>query len=459
MAVLAMGRSGANALREKAQMYPAAGLPEGPASAGRRDPATGSTGSEREAARQLRGRRLLVARVACLAVIVLTLGLATPGFVVGFQRPELLNQPEVLALVDRLGISNHVVMAAGLLIPMAAVSAVAIFLFWRRSKDWMAMLFALQMITSIAFSTRSLAALEQAYPAVRAPVHFIWLLSFVLIIVTLYLFPDGRFVPRFARVLAVVAVVLVVLSPGLPEGLLELPRTPEGISVWHWRAAVLGLLALWCSGLFAQVYRYRRVSGPVERQQAKWVMFILGCFIAIIALGVVVPSLFLDLPDVWFAAVLLACVPLAIALPVAIAVAILRYHLYEIDWIISRTLSYGLLTGLLACVYVGVVLVLGQLFGGIGASPPSWAIAAATLAVAALFQPLRRRIQSGVDRRFNRRRYDAAKTIEGFSARLRDEVDLDTLSAELLAVVDQTMQPTSASLWLRPSVQRPRIGS
>jgi hypothetical protein len=246
-------------------MYPAPGLPEGPASAGRRDPATGSTGSEREAARQLRGRRLLVARVACLAVIVLTLGLPTPGFVVGFQRPELLNQPEVLALVDRLGISNQVVMAAGLLIPMAAVSAVAIFLFWRRSKDWMAMLFAVQMITSIAFSTRSLAALERAYPAVRAPVHFIWLLSFVLIIVTLYLFPDGRFVPRFTRMLAVAAVVLVVLSPGLPDGLLALPRTPEGISVWHWRAAVLGLLALWCSGLFAQVYRYRRVSVGDQR--------------------------------------------------------------------------------------------------------------------------------------------------------------------------------------------------
>jgi hypothetical protein len=447
-----MGWSGANVLREKAQMHPAAGLPEGPASAGRSDLPTRSTGSAHEAARKLRGRRLLTARVACLAVIVLTLGLAIPGFVVAFQRPELLDQPELQALVDRLGISMRVVMAAGLLVPMAAVSVVASFLFWRRSDDWMAMLFSVQMLTSIAFTTRSLSALEHAHPAAQGPVHFIWLLSFVLGMLTLYLFSDGRFVPRFTRLLAVVAVVLIALSPGLPEGLLTLPRTPEGISVWHWRVAVLGLLALWSTGVLAQAYRYRHVSGPVERQQAKWVMFIVGCFMVMITLGFVLPSLFLNLPDVWFAAVLLASVPLAIALPISIAFAILRYRLYDIDRIISRTLSYGLLTGLLACVYVGLVLILGQLFGGIGAEPPSWAVAGATLAVAALFQPARRRIQAVVDRRFNRRKYNAAKTVEAFSLRLRDEVDLDALSTELLAVVDQTMQPTRASLWLRPPI-------
>jgi hypothetical protein len=196
---------------------------------------------------------------------------------------------------------------------------------------------------------------------------------------------------------------------------------------------------------------YRRISRPVQRQQAKWVMFTLGSFLAIIALGVVISSLFLDLPDVWFAAVLLASVPLAIALPVSIAIAILRYRLYDIDRIISRTLSYAALTALLAAVYASTVLILGQVFGGIGAEPPSWAVAGATLAVAALFQPARRRIQQVVDRRFNRRKYDAAKTVEAFSARLRDEVDLDALSAELLAVAHQTMQPTTAALWLRPS--------
>jgi hypothetical protein len=110
-----------------------------------------------------------------------------------------------------------------------------------------------------------------------------------------------------------------------------------------------------------------------------------------------------------------------------------------------------LLTALLGGVYAGTVLVLGQVFGGIGAQLPSWAVAGATLAVAALFQPARRRIQQAVDRRFNRRKYNAAKTIQAFSTRLREQIDLDALATELLAVVDQTMEPTRVSLWLRPS--------
>jgi hypothetical protein len=137
--------------------------------------------------------------------------------------------------------------------------------------------------------------------------------------------------------------------------------------------------------------------------------------------------------------------------PAAIGIAILRYRLYEIDRLINRTLVYGLLTALLAGVYAGAVLVLGQVFGGVTRDPPSWAVAGATLAVAALFQPARRRIQQAVDRRFNRHKYHAATTIEAYSVRLRDQLDLGTLSAELLAVVDQTMEPTQVSVWLRPA--------
>jgi hypothetical protein len=135
-------------------------------------------------------------------------------------------------------------------------------------------------------------------------------------------------------------------------------------------------------------------------------------------------------------------------LPASVGVAILRHHLYDIDRLLSRTLTYGLLTVMLGLVYTGAVVVLGQALNPHGGYS-SLAVAAATLLIAALFRPLRRRIQDRVDRRFNRRRYVAAKTIEAFSTRLREHVDLDTLSAELLGVVDQTMQPTKASLWLR----------
>jgi hypothetical protein len=134
-------------------------------------------------------------------------------------------------------------------------------------------------------------------------------------------------------------------------------------------------------------------------------------------------------------------------LPVAVGAEILRYRLYDLDRIISRTLAYGVLTVLLGGGYAGVVLGLGQLLG----RQSSLVVAGATLAVAALFQPARRRIQRAVDRRFNRRRYDAAQTIGGFSARLRQQIDLDTLTTELLAVIDQTMQPTQVSLWLQPA--------
>jgi hypothetical protein len=187
------------------------------------------------------------------------------------------------------------------------------------------------------------------------------------------------------------------------------------------------------------VVRFRRAQG-VERQQLRWVVFAAGLSAAaalVVVVGMVtgIPALY-----IWSAAVYVAI------LPAAIGAAILRYRLYDLDRIISRALAYGLLTVLLGGGYAIVVLGLGQLLG----QDSSLAVAAATLVVAAVFQPARRRIQQTVDRRFNRRRYDTARTIQAFSARLREQVDLDTLNVDLLAVVDHTMQPTQASLWLRP---------
>ena len=204
------------------------------------------------------------------------------------------------------------------------------------------------------------------------------------------------------------------------------------------------------------VIRFRRSRGQ-ERQQLKWLAYAA----AVLGIGVLGQGLIGILEQLgWIRRqitqpVLIVLGSVAIlgvtGLPVTAGLAILRYRLYEIDRIINRTLVYGLLTALLAAVYAGLVLGLGQLSGGVGTEPPSWAVAGATLAVAALFQPARRRVQQAVDRRFNRRRYNTAKIIQAFSTRLRDQLDLDTLSTELLAVVDQTMEPTRASLWLRPS--------
>ena len=277
----------------------------------------------------------------------------------------------------------------------------------------------------------------------------------------LLLYPTGRPPsPRWRPVAwaAVVATVVAVIASALMPGpMTYLPgvENPLGLEWARWVPnlliqAAFGVIA---AALFAAagslLFRWRRARG-VERQQLKWL-----AYAAVMLVVVTIASSWL--PDTLS---IVMSTSMTLLFPVATGIAVVRYRLYDIDRLINRTLVYGLLTALLGAIYAGTVLVLGQVFGGVGGNPPSWAVAGATLAVAALFQPARRRIQAMVDRRFNRRRYDAAGTVDGFSARLRNEVDLDTLSAELLAVVNQTMQPTMASLWLRSSTRhRQRAGA
>jgi hypothetical protein len=284
-----------------------------------------------------------------------------------------------------------------------------------------------------------------------------WYPTLVLVLVfTPLVFPTGRLLSARWRPVAVVAaggtaaiVTLSALQPtlqdedhhpmGNPIGVAGVPDPEEGAL----GAVGFGLLALCAAAaVVSLVLRFRRARGA-ERQQLKWFTYAA----TLLLLFLLVTDYLL--PPSGGVEVLYGLVVALV--PVAAGVAILRYRLYDIDRLINRTLVYGLLTAILGLVYAGVVLILGQVFGGVTQDPPSWAVAGATLAVAALFQPARRRIQAVVDRRFNRRRYDAAKTIQAFSTRLRDEIDLDTLAIELLAVVDQTMESTRVSLWLRPS--------
>lgn len=204
------------------------------------------------------------------------------------------------------------------------------------------------------------------------------------------------------------------------------------------------LLACASTGaLVSLIVRYRQAVG-IELLQLKWFLFAVGVAVVGVSMELTLTG---RLPTVALGMLIAGFV----LMPVAIALAILKYHLYDIDRLISRTLAYALLTASLTAIYVVVVLVLGQLYGALGRELPSWAIAATTLGVAALFRPVRRAVQDAVDRRFNRQHYDAAVVVATFDNRLRDEVDRDTLAKELLAAVDQTMQPTARSLWLRSS--------
>jgi hypothetical protein len=284
-----------------------------------------------------------------------------------------------------------------------------------------------------------------------------WVLPVGLIPFFFLLFPDGRLPSRRWRPvawLALLAPLLVVIGQGLAPGPLEsIPSVPNplGIPGAEWLStvafvgeSVLGALALLAA--FASFLIRFRASRGLERQQFKWLAYATALLAASLMAGQVLTALGVSDEVTSNFNVL----PL-LGLPVAVGFAVLNNRLYDIDRIINRTLVYGVLTVLLAAVYAGGVVLLPQL---IGSDSPLFT-AGSTLLAAALFQPLRRLVQDAVDRRFNRRRYDAAKAIDGFSARLRHHVELDVLTTELLAVVDQTMEPTHASLWLRPAQQQP----
>jgi hypothetical protein len=394
----------------------------------------------------LRGRWLLAARASWVAVATLTLGLATAGLVVAFNRPDLIRPPSVRAALQQAGVPDQATIVVAFIIPLAATAAIGLLIFWRRSDDRAAMLFSLMLIAGCCIPIRSEWALGRAVPWLELPIRLVWVLANFLFLILLLVFPDGRFVPRWTRLLGVAAIPAAVLVDLTPE----LSKARLGVTALIWSL-------FWGAGLYAQIYRYRHVSGPVQRQQTKWVALAFGLIVLFLLLGVVIPFTVVDAASGWFAWALPALVAVFLLLPASVGVAILRHHLYDIDRLLSRTLTYGLLTVVLGLVYAAVV-VFGQALNPRGGDS-TLTVAASTLLVAALFQPLRRRIQDVVNRRFNRRRYDAAQTIDAFSVRLRDEIDLDSLTAELLSVVDQTMQPTKASLWLRlPSSAPQDIG-
>jgi hypothetical protein len=301
--------------------------------------------------------------------------------------------------------------------------------------------------------------------------QWLWVPTVGLLVIYLaLLFPDGRLPSRRWRPLAWfsgVVIVLVSVAEGLaPVALPELGRVrnPFGLEGQAWVAdATNAILVVFLVCILASavslILRYRRSRGE-ERQQIKWIAFA-ALFVGLVFVTAMVSGLiaFVFAPESWGSAntppfwfeLLFSVVLLSFGgVPIAVGIAILRYRLYNIDVLINRTLVYGSLTAMLVALYFGGIVALQRVFVVLTGEKSTLAVVASTLAIAALFNPLRRRTQGFIDRRFYRRKYNARKTLEVFSARLRDEIDLEALNTELVGVVRETMQPAYVSLWLRP---------
>ena len=323
--------------------------------------------------------------------------------------------------------------------------AVAALIFFRRPDDRMALFTSFVLLLfGGAGAAGTMRALAEAHHAFWFPVHLLDYASQVCIGIFFYLFPDGRFVPRWTRWAAVASAAYFVLDIFFPASLLTSLIGPIFF-------VFLGSLVV------AQVYRYLRVSTPEQRQQTKWVVF--GLAVALVGFVAVIGLTFVpairDVGPLGYMIFSTLVYGFLTLIPLSIGVAILRSRLYDIDVVINRALVYGSLTVTLVMVYLGGVVALQYAFRALTGSNSQLAVVASTLAIAAIFNPLRRRVHAFVDRRFYRRKYDAVQILRAFGARLRNETDLDTLSSELVGLTRETVQPAHVSLWLRPLGQRP----
>jgi hypothetical protein len=415
-----------------------------------------NSGSPSSEDTRLHGRWLLIARSAWVAAVILILSVfiaSLPVFLAQLQvtcAPATCSfwqlTPAAAQTLQILGFSraDYAIYTLTLVIVFGLVWLVsALVIFWRKSGDWMALLFALMFV--MLGTAQVTEVVEASHSVWQVPAVFLNELTYGFLFLVFSLFPSGRFVPRWMRWLLVAYLPYSVLHGSLffSNSLVHLGRYPVLFS--------LPFFFYWVCLLGAQVYRYRRVSTPVQRQQTKWVVFATSVTI-VVGLGLTAPSMLLpSLSPLYILLAETVSTLLAPIIPISVGMAILRYRLWDIDIIINRTLVYGSLTVLLTLLYFGLVIgiqALVRLFTGQVSQSPV-IIVLSTLAIAALFHPLRRRIQAIIDRRFYRRKYDAARIVETFSATLRNEVDLSQLSEHLLNVVQETMQPAHVSLWLR----------
>jgi len=414
---------------------------------------------------QLHGYKLILARTAWIVITTVALVLWIADIQPGYAQyltvctqslcQNQLATPDMVQALHSAGLSLQfyaIYITTLSVVFVLFFFVIGVIIAWRKSDDWMALLVSITLIILGTVNQTDYQQLASIYPFTQVPGGLLHFLFTILPFLVVFLFPNGRFVPRWTRWLVLLIFLFAVGGSFFPASPLNTQNLPSTVNI------VLVLL-LFVSVIFAQIYRYVRKSTLIERQQTKWIILgIAATFIYFIVLDILTTLN----PELTQARSLGFLLPEAsyffafIIVPLSIAFSILRYRLWDIDLLINRTLVYTTLTAILALIYFGCVVLLQHLMNGvtgqIGQSP--LVIVASTLAIAALFSPLRRRIQKIIDKRFYRRQYDAAKVIETFSDTLRNEMDLSTLSEHLVGVVQETMQPAHVSLWLRSTAHQ-----
>ena len=407
---------------------------------------------------RLTGARVVMARIAWVIITSLVLGLFLISIPVEYQTHLTQGSQSFGSSLTYLGLTvpffagfrtfMDISLAMGFII-------IGIFIFFRKSDDWIVILTSLTNQTFIALFVPTFTFLVLYEPAWRPLVNFIRALGLASsLIVFFYLIPNGHFIPRWTRWLAALwglIVMLWLVFPNIPANLVQMSTWESNIQL-----SFVIFFSAYATGIFAQIYRYRRVSGPVQRQQTKWFVFGITAGFVGFALYhlplVLLPAVFghPGLPRLLHIFFGIPIYHLLVFLaPLCVAICVMRYRLWDIDHLINRTILYSTLTVILTLVYFSIVILLEMLIRNVfWIGQDILVTVISTLAIAALFIPLRQRTQMIIDRSFYRKRYNTEKTLTALSASLREEVDLNSLIDRLLLVVQETMQPAHISLWL-----------
>lgn len=392
----------------------------------------------------LEGRSAFTARAAWILLAGVLVPLTTWGLVRVFQNPELVAVAPLTNLFVELGFDARVMIALALALPFYAVVVIASYVFFARPNDPVALTFSAALLTTFSASSRAFEAFD-GFPIMQYAYDVVFVLTALSLVLLFGLFPNGKLAPRWAWAMGPLMLFALLLNPRMATTVMTALDGGTAISLREHLAIAMTMMAVGI-GLAAQFHRYRHISTVEEQQQTKLVSVPLGLFVGLLLTALVALAFSPDNPGTWIGWILLAWIPAALATPLGLAAAVLRYRLFEVDRLISRTVTYTLVVVLLGLVFALGVVWIPTLLGLGDASP--LLVAASTLAVAALFNPLRRRVQDAVDRRFNRTSYRVEQVSNELTGHLQHTLNAKQIADTWAETVNRYFEPAAFGVWI-----------